>query len=411
MANDPVYITFEFRGNLEDEVEKVTLGIKGLCDESAKTYQRLIADSGAAYGTMSAENRKLAVTVQENINALRDLAVVQGSLDDGLEAGTVTTRHYTRMKAALAVRENSLREAISGGMRTLNERIQTESRAVDSVMALQKRLQELTTAYYNLSKADREGNAGQGILRQIGDLDKEIQTAQSRLSAYSRSAGTGFNGLSMSVQQVARELPSLTMGANMFFLAISNNLPILADNIRTARVEYDLLKKSGQTAIPVWKQALTSIVSWQTALVVGITLLSVYGKDIINWVQGLFGADQAQKRLNDSMTDFNAILATERQHLRTLFSALEKTTAGTEGHRKAINEINTTYGKYLPNLLSEKSSLNEIREAYRLVNRQLMENAALKAQSGAIDKTLEKAIKSQSEALTEMREITTKKLG
>ena len=411
MANDPVYITFEFRGNLEDEVEKVTLGIKGLRDESAKTYQRLIADSGAAYGTMSAENRKLAVTVQENINALRDLAVVQGSLDDGLEAGTVTTRQYTRMKAALAVRENSLREAISGGMRTLNERIQTESRAVDSVMALQKRLQELTTAYYNLSKADREGNAGQGILRQIGDLDKEIQTAQSRLSAYSRSAGTGFNGLSMSVQQVARELPSLTMGANMFFLAISNNLPILADNIRTARVEYDLLKKSGQMAIPVWKQVLTSIVSWQTALVVGITLLSVYGKDIINWVQGLFGADQAQKRLNDSMTDFNAILATERQHLRTLFSALEKTTAGTEGHRKAINEINTTYGKYLPNLLSEKSSLNEIREAYRLVNRQLMENAALKAQSGAIDKTLEKAIKTQSEALTEMREITTKKLG
>lgn len=411
MTNDLVYITFEFRGNLEDEVEKMTLGIKGLRDESAKTYQRLIADSGAAYGAMSAENRKLAVTVQENINALRDLAVVQGSLDDGLEAGTVTTRQYTQMKAALAVQENSLREAISGGMRTLNERIQTESRAVDSVMALQKRLQELTTAYYDLSKADREGNAGQGILRQIGDLDKEIQTAQSRLSAYSRSAGTGFNGLSMSVQQVARELPSLTMGANMFFLAISNNLPILADNIRTARVEYDLLKKSGQTAIPVWKQVLTSIVSWQTALVVGITLLSVYGKDIINWVQGLLGADQAQKRLNDSMTDFNSILATERQHLRALFSALERTTAGTEGHRKAINEINTTYGKYLPNLLSEKSSLNEIREAYRLVNRQLMENAALKAQSGAIDKTLEKAIKTQSEALTEMREITTKKLG
>lgn len=185
----------------------------------------------------------------------------------------------------------------------------------------------------------------------------------------------------------------------------------MADNIRTARVEYDLLKKSGQTAIPVWKQVLTSIVSWQTALVVGITLLSVYGKDIVNWIQGLLGADQAQKRLNESMTDFNSILATERQHLRTLFSALEKSTAGTEGHRKAINEINTAYGKYLPNLLSEKSSLNEIREAYRLVNKQLMENAALKAQSGAIDKTLEKAIKTQSEALTEMREIATRNLG
>ena len=146
MVNDPVYITFEFRGNLEDEVEKVTLGIKGLRDESAKTYQRLIADSGEAYGAMSAENRKLAVSIQENINALRDLAVVQKSLDDGLEAGTVTTRQHAQMKAALAVQENNLREAISAGMRTLNERIQTESKAVDSVMALQKRLQELTSA-------------------------------------------------------------------------------------------------------------------------------------------------------------------------------------------------------------------------------------------------------------------------
>lgn len=305
MGNDPVYVTFEFRGNLEDEVEKVTLGIKGLRDESAKTYQRLIADSGAAYGAMSAENRKLAVTVQESINALRDLAVVQGSLDDELEAGTVTTRQYTQMRAALAVRENNLREAIGNGTRALNERIQTESRALDSVMALQKRLQELTTAYYNLSKADREGNAGQGILRQIGDLDKEIVTAQSRLSAYSRSAGTGFNGLSMSVQQVARELPSLTMGANMFFLAISNNLPILADNIRAARIENELLKKSNQATVPVWKQVLSSIVSWQTALVVGITLLSVYGKDVVSWTKSLFGAQAALKSMAEIQGDVN----------------------------------------------------------------------------------------------------------
>ncbi|RKU60978.1 hypothetical protein [Parabacteroides sp. AF19-14] len=305
MVNDPVYITFEFRGNLEDEVEKVTLGIKGLRDESAKTYQRLIADSGEAYGAMSAENRKLAVSIQENINALRDLAVVQKSLDDGLEAGTVTTRQHAQMKAALAVQENNLREAISAGMRTLNERIQTESKAVDSVMALQKRLQELTSAYYNLSKADREGNAGQGILKQIGDLDKEIQTAQSRLSAYSRSAGTGFNSLSMSVQQVARELPSLTLGANMFFLAISNNLPILADNIRAARIENELLKKSNQATVPVWKQVLSSIVSWQTALVVGITLLSVYGNDVISWTKSLFGAQSALKSMAEIQGDVN----------------------------------------------------------------------------------------------------------
>lgn len=303
-TNDPVYVTFEFRGNLEDEVEKVTLGVKGLRDESAKTYQRLIADSNTAFNSMSADNRKMAMAVQENINALRDLSAVQKALDGDLDAGNITTQQYTKAKASLALQENNLREAISSGMQALNERIQSESKAVDSVMALQKRLQELTTAYYNLSKADREGATGQGILKQIGDLDKGIMTAQSRLSTYSRTAGTGFNSLSMSVQQVARELPSLTMGANMFFLAISNNLPILADNIRAARIENELQKKSGQTAVPVWKQVVSSIISWQTALVVGITLLTVYGKELVNWTKSLFGAKDALDKNVESLEAF-----------------------------------------------------------------------------------------------------------
>ena len=298
MATDPVYITFEFRGDLDKEVEKVTLGIKGLRDEAAKTFQRLVADSSAAYNSMSAESRRLAVAVQEHINALRDCSSAQKALDDALEAGSISSAQYSRAKAALALQEQQLREAVSSGMRALNEQTAAEREAADSVVALTKRLQELTTTYYTMSKADREGSAGQGVLRQIGEVDKEIQVAQSRLSSYSRSAGTGFNGLSMSIQQVARELPSLTMGANMFFLAISNNLPVLADEIARARKEYDAMTRSGQQATPVWKQLLSGIVSWQTALVVGITVLSMYGKEIIAWAKSLV---EGRKSLADTL--------------------------------------------------------------------------------------------------------------
>ena len=298
MATDPVYITFEFRGDLDKEVEKVTLGIKGLRDEAAKTFQRLVADSSAAYNSMSAESRRLAVAVQEHINAQRDCSTAQKALDDALEAGTISSAQYSRARAALALQEQQLREAVSSGMRALNEQTAAEREAADSVVALTKRLQELTATYYTMSKADREGSAGQGVLRQIGEVDKEIQAAQSRLSTYSRSAGTGFNGLSMSIQQVARELPSLTMGANMFFLAISNNLPILADEIARARKEYDAMTRSGQQATPVWKQLLSGIVSWQTALVVGITVLSMYGKEIIAWAKSLV---EGRKSLADTL--------------------------------------------------------------------------------------------------------------
>lgn len=304
MANEPVYVTFEFRGNLNEEVNKVTLGIQGLSNESAKTYQRLIADSSTAFNAMSEGNRKLAVAVQENINELRNLAVVQKALDDEMQAGTITTQNYTQSKAALAAEESTLRAAITSGMQALNARQQTESEAVGSIASLTKKLRELTESYHNLSKADREGAAGQGMLTQIQSLDKEIGTAHTRLSQYSRTAGTGFNGLSMSVQQVARELPSLTMGANMFFLAISNNLPILADNLKAARVQNELLKKSNQATVPVWRQVLSSLVSWQTALVVGVTLLSVYGKDIWNWTKSLFGAKNALDKTVESLEAF-----------------------------------------------------------------------------------------------------------
>lgn len=444
MANEPVYVTFEFRGNLGEEVDKVKLGIQGLGNESAKTYQRLIADSSTAFSAMSEGNRKLAVAVQENINELRSLAVVQKALDEEMQAGTITTQQYTQSKAALAIQETALSKAIAAGWQTLNERIQAESIASDSVMQMNKRLQELMTTYNNLSKAEREGAQGQGmigqiqalqaevtkanqalreqaqvdntatdsitrmnrqlqelvvtynnlskakrdgaegqaVLAQIQNLDKEVNVAQSRLSQYSRTAGTGFNSLSMSVQQVARELPSLTMGANMFFLAISNNLPILADNLKQARMEYDLMKKSGQTAIPVWKQVLSSIISWQTALVVGITLLSVYGKEVINWAAALFKggeaarvASEAQKTLNTLHEEATKSAAKETAQLQLLYGVTQDTTRTIEERTAAAEKLQKLFPDYFGNLSTEIILIGNAKTAYEALAKSI-ENAA-----------------------------------
>lgn len=408
---EPIKLEFIVKGDIDKELSRIQLAVKGVGDQSYTSFKRLAADSNEAFIAMNKQNQQLAISIQEDINSLRQLGAIQKSIDDAFEKGNITTSQYTEALAKLSVQEIDLRNSIISGTKILHERVQSEKVAEDSITQLNNKVRDLTESYYNLSKADRDGAKGQGVLNQIQELDKQIVQAQSKLSQYSKTAGTRFNGLNMSIQQVARELPSLTMGANMFFLAISNNLPILADNLRSARMEYDLLKKSGQSAVPVWKQVLSSIVSWQTALVVGITLLSVYGKDILNWVQGLFGADQAQKKLNESLTDFNSILSKEQKGLSSLYSVLERTKEGTEGRRKAIQNINTAYGKYLPYLLSEKSSLQELNAAYIKINKSLRENAALKAQSNAVDKVLEKSIKVQSEALTEMRNIASNRLG
>lgn len=90
------------------------------------------------------------------------------------------------------------------------------------------------------------------------------------------------------IQQLARELPVLSMGPQMFFMAISNNLPIFTDELARARkgVRGDDCQRA--KGVPVWRQVLSSLLSWQTALAVGITLTVAYGKEIGNWVTNLF---------------------------------------------------------------------------------------------------------------------------
>ncbi len=83
------------------------------------------------------------------------------------------------------------------------------------------------------------------ILNNIGKLNQQLKDIDAQMGNYQRNVGnyaSGWNGLNVSIQQIARELPALSVSANTFFLAISNNLPIFIDELKKARVEYELLR-------------------------------------------------------------------------------------------------------------------------------------------------------------------------
>ena len=115
-------------------------------------------------------------------------------------------------------------------------------------------------------------------IAQIEALEKQIEALEAELKRLQTvssdtevvppqlpQAERKFNGLHNSIQQMAREMPSLALGPQMFLMAISNNLPVFADEVARARKEYDDLIKTGQKGTPVWKQILSSLFSWQTA--------------------------------------------------------------------------------------------------------------------------------------------------
>jgi len=161
-----------------------------------------------------------------------------------------------------------------------------------------------------------------------------------------------LNNVKMSMQQIARELPALAMGPQMFFLAISNNIPMFTDAVASARKEYELMTAAGKKATPIWKQLLTSLFSWQTAMAAAITLTVVYGKEIGNWIKGLFGGKTALDELRESMQktyevekEANGTLVKTRFELDQVIKSIKNFKGSKDEERRKVTELNSTYGE------------------------------------------------------------------
>ena len=154
------------------------------------------------------------------------------------------------------------------------------------------------------------------------------------------------------MQQIARELPSLAMGPQMFFLAISNNIPMFTDALGSARKEYEELTKAGKKATPVWKQVLSSLFSWQTAMAALITLSVVYGKEIGGWVKSLFGvkdaalsAAKAQEKVNESFRNSSSDVAEQVTIVRSLSERWKELGDNMADKKQFITENKKEFGK------------------------------------------------------------------
>ena len=222
-----------------------------------------------------------------------------------------------------------------------------------NIQALTGQVRGLEAGLKELKKTKEETAKTQPI-----DIDTEAVTRKT-------------NNLKMQFSQVARELPSLAMGPQMFILAISNNLPMLADAIADVRKQNELLAASGQKGVPVWKQLASSIFSWQTALVAAISLGIVFGKDIANWVSSLFKAkkelsetQQLQESLNTSRRKGGEAASEESAKLRILYTASQDTSKSMRERNKAVDELQKMYPDYFGKLSNEAILAGNAASAY-----------------------------------------------
>ena len=252
-------------------------------------------------------------------------------------------------------------------MKQISEQVKKDAQLDGSINKLRSDISKLTKEYYALSEADRKAAKGMKLAEQVRDMQTEVNKAEQDLLNFRSNVGnyaSALSPLSFQVQQVARELPSLTMSAQQFFLAISNNLPMLADELKRASVNNKALRAEGKMTIPVFRQVISSIFSWQTALVVGITLLTAFGKEIGAWVKGLFSADNALSVIVQHTQELNRAIENSRSELKREFDALREAKKGTAEYAAARKVIEDKYGDYLSNQRAEIRNLEDQKAAY-----------------------------------------------
>jgi len=339
-----------------------------------------------AFDTQASELNSRLSDNKETISALRTSL---RELSKEYKKGAISEEEYKSKRDATVSQLRTLTEQNKQYLAILRNHTQVAIATTGSYNEMKASMLQLEKEYYNLSQAAREGAKGMDILNNIGKLNQQLKDIDAQMGNYQRNVGnyaSGWNGLNVSIQQIARELPALSVSANTFFLAISNNLPIFIDELKKARVEYELLKKSGQTATPVFKQVLSSLLSWQTALVVGITLLSSYGGEIIKWVGSLFDArkeidylKQLQEDLNKAQKEGVKNAQDEAVKLDILYRAAINLNKPMGERKKAVEELKKQYPSYFKNISDENILAGKAADSYQRLSNAILASAKTRA--------------------------------
>lgn len=383
----------------------------------AKAYDELKDEIDGIIGTRSQNIKRMI----EESNAIR-------LINAEIKKITKSQGEYSSLSSTQKVRleqlNNSLlthKTALAEVRQNLNNNVKMDNAAATSMNGLSQSLSRMRIAYRELTEEERKSPIGQELLASINQADAKIKELDVTIGNHARNVGnyaSGWNGLGMSVQQIVRELPAAKMGLNMFFLAISNNIPILIDEINRAKVANEGLKASGQSSTPVWKQVASSLFSWQSAMMVGITLLTMYGKDIADWVTGLFKAKEAIKELLSAEQEMalarkKAVSDSmkERAELDLLYKKLRDTTLSTKERNAAVNEWMKKYPQHTNIMNGELVSLGKLESAYQSLSKQIIESAKARAYSDKITELTKKREEAEFKRLNSLNTLERSKVA
>jgi hypothetical protein len=239
------------------------------------------------------------------------------------EVMTAHTAHQTQVDA-LTQAQNRYNQAADATNIQIRE-LDLQTKALNQTAKYQAQINQSAEGSYNrlaaqyalnkiklnaMSAAERSAtDTGKKLEQETAAIYKEMIRLQEATGNHRLSVGNyakSWDGLGVSVSQVVRELPAAAVSLNTFFLGISNNIPIVIDEIKKVREQNKALAAEGKPTVSVTKQIVSALLSWQTALIVVLYALSAHGKEIIQWISLVIKGGEAcitQKEAIQNVTD------------------------------------------------------------------------------------------------------------
>lgn len=332
---------------LSGQVTNYTAALKGTtaaqkeANKAAKEEQTIKQTLAESYSSLDALIKETGVDINSLLTSQRqqDIATKNGAV-----ANTALAGSYNQLYAQYNLVKNVL-NAMGTEMRNDTEIGKKWEAEALRMMNVMKQMQE-ATGKHTLS---------------VGDYSKAL------------------NGLQISTQQVLREMPTLANSLQQFFIAISNNVPIFVDNLK--RVQ----KETGSWAVAM-KGVMTSIFSWQTALLVLLTILPKIAKAIHDKKKAQDEDNNSTKKaitlmglLHEAMVAVAKAEAEDAAKLTTLVHISQDYNRSQEDRIKAASVLKGVYTDQLANYSAEEIALGKAKTALDNITEALKQQAKARA--------------------------------
>ena len=312
-----------------------------------------------------------------------------------------TENQQIRNKQLLSREEERINKLREKEIQRLQAAEQLYSKLEVKLKTLQNEYKQLATKKeIGIKLTEREEQSMNRLHARIEKYDKALKAVDASMGKHQRNVGnyaSAFNPLQNSINQLTREAPAFANSVQTGFMAISNNLPVFFDSISSIMKQNKELQAQGQKTKSVLGQLAGAFLSWNTALSVGVTLLTMYGADIWKWAKSLFSGKEAidkmaesQKTLNEAFksSDYKKAVR-DVSEMKNIFDLAKE---GVINKDKALKKYNDSLGK----VMGTAKNLNEAEQILTKNADNYIKATLYKAAANlALDKASEAMIKAE----------------